>query len=133
MYSLALKNGAPVVGIFDSMGAIVYDGAAALAAYGKLMRCVSDASGVIPQIAVIDGVCAGSAATVASMFDFTVTIKGVSKLYVNSPFVVGEELKNDDFAAKSGTASLCTESEDEALAFVKSLISLLPSNNSEGA
>jgi len=133
MYSLALKNGAPVVGIFDSMGAVVYDGAAALAAYGKFMKCVSDASGIIPQIAVIDGVCAGSAATVASMFDFAVTIKDVSKLYVNAPFVVGDELKDADFAAKNGTAALCAESEADAFAFVKTLLSLLPANNSEGA
>ena len=100
MYSLALKNGAPVIGVFDSFGAIVYDGATALAAYGKVMKCVSEASGVIPQIAVVDGMCAGSMALIASMFDFTVTIKDKSKLYVNSPFVVGDELKDNSFATK---------------------------------
>ena len=82
MYALAVKNGAPVIGVFDSAGAVIYDGAAALAAYGRFMKCVSDASGIIPQIAIIDGVCGGSSAVVASMFDFTVTVKDVSKLYV---------------------------------------------------
>ena len=71
----------------------------ALAAYGKVMKCVSDASGIIPQIAVIDGICGGSSAVIASMFDFAITIKDVSKLYVNSPFVVGKEVGSSDFAA----------------------------------
>ena len=48
LYSLAIKNGAPIIGVFDSAGAVVYDGAEALAAYGKFMRCVSDASGIVP-------------------------------------------------------------------------------------
>ena len=59
MYALAVKNGAPVIGVFDSAGAVIYDGASALAAYGRLMKCVSEASGVIPQIAVVDGICGG--------------------------------------------------------------------------
>ena len=56
MYSLAVKNGAPVIAVFDSAGAVVFDGASALAAYGRFMKTVSDASGIIPQIAVVDGV-----------------------------------------------------------------------------
>lgn len=133
LYSLAIKNGAPVIGIFDSMGAVVYDGAVALSAYAKLMKCVSGASGIIPQIAVVDGVCAGTAALVASMFDFTVTIKNVSKLYVNAPFVVGDEVKKDDFAVKNGASAYCADDEAEAFSFVKKLVALLPSNNAEGA
>ena len=129
LYSLAIKNGAPVVGMFDSMGAIVYDGAAALGAYAKFMRCVSKASGIIPQIAVINGVCAGSAAVVASMFDFTVTVKDVSKFYVNAPFVIGETVDT----AKNGASAYCAENEADATAFVKKLVALLPSNNAEGA
>lgn len=133
MYSLALKNGAPVIGVFDSFGAIVYDGAAALAAYGRVMNCVAKASGIIPQIAVVDGVCAGSMALISSMFDFTVTIKDKSKLYVNSPFVVGDELKDSDFATKAGTSAYCANDEASAFEFVKTLVDILPSNNSEGA
>ena len=67
LYSMALKNGAPIVGMFSSAGAVVYDGSAALDAYGTWMRCVSDASGVVPQIALVNGVCAGSAAVTASI------------------------------------------------------------------
>lgn len=133
LYSLAVKNGAPVMGIFDSAGAVVYDGVSALASYAKLMRCVSDASGIVPQIAVIGGLCAGSAAVAASMFDFTVTVKNVSKLYVNSPFVVGNEAGSDDFALKNGASAYAADTEEDALSYVRRLVSLLPSNNSEGA
>lgn len=133
MYSLALKNGAPVLGIFDSMGAVVYDGVTALSAYGSVMKCVSKASGIIPQIAIVDGVCSGSMAVIASMFDFTVTIKDKSKLYINPPFVVGEEVKANDFALKTGISAYCAESEAHAFAYVKDMLDLLPSNNTEGA
>ena len=129
MYDLALKNGAPVVGMFDSAGAVVYDGAAALAAYGKVMKKVSAASGIIPQIAVINGVCGGSAAVIASMFDIAVTIKDKSKLYVNSPFIVGDE---SGFASENGLSAAEKESEEEAVAYVKSILSMIPSNNEEG-
>ena len=133
MYALAVKNGAPVIGVFDSAGAVVYDGAAALAAYGKVMKCVSDASGIIPQIAVIDGVCGGSSAVVASMFDFTVTIKDVSKLYVNSPFVLGDKVGTSDFAAQSGISAYNAKDEADAFAFARKLVELLPANNASGA
>ena len=133
MYSLAVKNGAPVIGVFDSAGAVVYDGASALAAYGRFMKCVSDASGIIPQIAVVDGICGGSSAVVASMFDFTVTIKDVSKLYVNPPFVVGKEVGTADFAAAKGISAYNAETEADAFTFVREMISVLPSNNADVA
>ncbi len=132
MYDLAIKNGAPVVGMFDSAGAVVYDGAAALAAYGKLLKTVSGASGIIPQIAIISGVCGGSSAVAASAFDFVVTVKEKSKLYVNSPFVVGEEVAKSEFAAENGLAAVESASEAEAVSYVKSLLAVIPSNNAEG-
>ncbi|MBO7250075.1 MAG: hypothetical protein J6V42_02245, partial [Clostridia bacterium] len=128
MYDLAIKNGAPVVGMFDSAGAVVYDGAAALAAYGRFMKCISNASGIIPQIALVNGVCGGSSAVAASMFDFAVTIKDKSKLYVNSPFVVGEAF---DASATGLSAAEC-DSEAAAYAFVRELVAALPQNNAEG-
>ncbi len=133
MYALAVKNGAPVIGVFDSAGAVVYDGAAALAAYGKFMKCVSDASGIIPQIAVVDGICGGLSAVIASMFDFTVTIKDVSKLYVNSPFVIGKEAGSSDFASQNGISAYNAKSESDAYEYVRKLIALLPENNASGA
>lgn len=132
VYTAAIKNGAPVVGIFDSMGAIVYDGVSALAAYGTLMKCVSDASGVIPQIAVIPGVCAGSAATVSAMFDFTVTVTEKTKLYVGSPFLLGDKNGSAEFASENGLSAKTVSDEAEAYACVRELLSLLPQNNAEG-
>jgi len=130
-YALAIKNGAPIVGVFDSLGASVYEASSACAAYGKLMKCISRASGIIPQIAVIGGVCGGSAAVAASMFDFCVTVKGQSELFVNAPFVLGGANAAEGFSAASGAC--CAEAEDEAQAFayVSSLLSLLPQNNAD--
>ena len=128
LYSLAVKNGAPIIGVFDSAGAVVYDGAEALAAYGRFMKCVSDASGIVPQIAIIDGVCGGSSAVVASMFDVTLTIKGASKLFVNSPFTVGES-----DASASGLSAYEAESEDDVFSYARGLVTILPSNNADGA
>ncbi|MBE6552999.1 MAG: hypothetical protein E7666_01505 [Ruminococcaceae bacterium] len=132
LYGMAMKNGAPVVGLFDSAGAVVCDGASAMSAYGKLLRVVSDASGVIPQIAVISGVCAGMAATVAAMFDLTVTVKDRSQLFVNAPFVVGKEIGSADAIAKNGLASIEVENDGEVAQTVAKLIDLLPANNAEG-
>lgn len=133
MYSLAVKNGAPVIGVFDSAGAVVYDGAAAMAAYGRFMKCISNASGIIPQIALIDGVCGGSSAVAASMFDFTVTIKDKSKLYVNSPFVVGGEAGTSDFTTANGISAYGAKDEADAFEYIRKLVTLLPSNNADGA
>lgn len=72
LYAQALRVGAPVIGVFDSAGAVVFDGASALAAYGRVMTLVSEASGIIPQIAYISGSCTGMASTIAAMFDLTV-------------------------------------------------------------
>lgn len=130
-YALAIKNGAPIIGVFDSAGAVVYDGASALAAYGKLIKCVSDASGVVPQIAVIDGVCGGMSAVAASMFDITVAIKDSSKLYVNAPFVVGSEKGTADFAAAKGMAAKLADDSASAYEFVRELVTVLPQNNAD--
>lgn len=124
LYDMAIKNGAPVVGIFDSCGAYVLEGVSALAAYGKIMSAVSAASGVIPQIAVIAGACVGTSAAVAAMFDLMVVSHGEAEYYVNS--------ENKSCPAESGIASVIAEDEISALSETKLLISLLPSNNCEG-
>lgn len=129
LYDLAIKNGAPVIGVFDSAGAVIYDGAAALAAYGSLMKSISEASGVIPQIAVIDGLCGGSSAVAASMFDFVITVKDRSELFVHAPFVVG---KTENPAAL-GLSAYEAEDEASAFGFARELISLLPQNNADAA
>lgn len=132
LYGMALKNGAPVVGMFDSVGATVADGASVLSAYGKMLKVVSDASGIIPQIAIINGVCAGMAATVAAMFDVVVTVKGQSELYVNAPFLAGKEIGTTDYTAQNGLASINAENEADAVTKAVQLVSMLPSNCEEG-
>ena len=132
LYQMALSNGAPVIGIFDSAGAPVEDGAEALDAYGRVMRCVTRASGVIPQIAYVAGVCAGMSATVAAMFDFTVMINGKSRYYITSPFILGGKVGTAAAAAESGVASLLAEDEQGAAADIRKLLSMIPSNNADG-
>ena len=132
LYKMAMKNGAPIVGVFDSAGAVIGDGASVMSAYGKLLKCVSDSSGVIPQIALISGVCAGMSATVAAMFDLVVTVKDQSELFVNAPFIVGKEIADSEATSKNGLASISAESESDAYAKIAKLIALLPSNNEEG-
>ena len=127
LYSLAVKNGAPVIGVFDSKGVSVYDGAEALGAYGRLMKDISSASGVIPQIAIIDGVCGGASAVAAAMFDFVITVKDKSKFFVKAPFVTGIATDNK----KAGHSAYEAEGEADAYAFAKELVAMLPSNNAD--
>ena len=131
-YEKAMAVGAPIVGFFDCAGAVVFDGAAALAGYGKLLSTVSGASGVIPQIAVISGTCAGTMAAVAALFDFTVTIKGASRLYVGSPTQLGNEIGTAEAAFAAGQAALLAESEADAFAKVAKLLTYLPDHAEHG-
>jgi len=136
LYDLAIKNGAPVIGIFDSAGAYIMEGVEALAGYGKIMKKVSDASGVIPQIAVIAGNCGGAMATVASMFDMIIGAKGAS-FYVNPPFITNEadnnaKLGSIETAAKKGDVSVVCDSPADAMAYVRTLLSYIPQNNTDG-
>lgn len=118
LYEQAVKSGAPIIGVFDGAGAVVYDGASALAAYGKVMKCVSDASGIIPQLAYVSGTCLGMAATTAAMFDVTVTLKDASEMYVSSP-------------AENCASAYAADGEEEAVVIVRTLIDLLPRNNKD--
>lgn len=125
-YEKALSVGAPIVGFFDCAGAVVFDGAAALAGYGKLLAVAAEASGVIPQIAVISGVCAGTMASVAALFDLTVVIEGKSKLYVTSPTLLGDEVGSAAYAMENGNAALSVIDEKAAALAVTKLLSYLP-------
>jgi len=129
IYRLACENGAPVVGILDSAGAYLPEGVRALAGYGQIMRSISLASGVVPQIAVVPGIAEGASAVLAGMFDFVVMANG--KLSVTPPFVLGREA-GDEFAADNGLAALCEKDDVSAIASARTLIGYLPSNNAEG-
>lgn len=125
MYELASRNGVPVVGIFDSNGAVVTDGADALAAYSEILAYTNNLSGVVPQIAVVAGTCVGSAALIAASSDFLVATEE-SALYLSA----GEN-KNGADAAKLGEVSVLSKNDAEAMKSVRSILSLLPANNLE--
>ena len=124
LYKLAISNAAPVIGIFNSNGTDIFEGACALSAYGRIISSVTKASGVIPQIAFITGKCIGTCSAIASMFD--VVVKGSEGvLYVSSPVITGKEGAQDAIVAYSGSNESCAQ-------YIRSLVSFLPSNSSIG-
>ena len=134
IYDLAVKTGAPVIGIYDSKGAKLREGGDALDAYGLMMESAAGLSGVVPQISLVLGVCAGTAAMVAASADFVVLSKE-AELFLTPPYTAkaqGETLEDAGTAMgamKAGVASLVADSEEEAIAAVRKLVSILPVNN----
>ena len=124
LYKLAISNGAPVIGVFDSNGIDIFEGTASLSAYGKIMAAVNQASGVIPQIAYVAGKCIGTCATISAMFDFVVKSNG-AELYVSSPTLTHAENAQNDILAFTGEAKECLKT-------IKDLISFLPDNSASG-
>lgn len=127
MYSLSAKTGTPVVGIYDSNGA--YVDVDTLTAYGKMINASAVVSGVVPQISLIMGTCAGSSAILACTSDFVVMTEG-SELFV-TPVADGDKTgagtaKN---AMQSGVATAVCSTEEEAIKKVKSILNLMPVNN----
>lgn len=118
LYDLAKKNGAPVIGVFDSVGANVFEGVSALAAYGRIISAVASASGIVPQIALIAGKCIGTLSAVAAMFDIVILEEGAS-LYVTDPALTGE--KDGQAPVLSAVAP-----KGQAADLVRTLISFLP-------
>lgn len=132
IYELAAKNGAPVVGIFDSKGGDITQGMAVLSAYGDIMKASAAISGVVPQIAVVCGVCAGAAAMIASMADITIMTEK-AELFMASPFNTPdgklEGAGTAANAAKSGVCDILAKDDAEAMAKAKKLVAVMPANN----
>ena len=124
LYKLAMDNGAPVIGIFNSNGIDVFEGTAGLAAYGRIMSAVTKASGVIPQIAFVTGKCIGTCAAIASLFDIVVKEKDAT-FYVSSPVLTNVEGAQDDVISFN-------DNLDECIRYIRNLITFLPSNSSMG-
>jgi propionyl-CoA carboxylase beta chain len=141
LMDLALKIGCPVVGLNDSGGARIQEGVASLALYAELVRRNVQASGVIPQISVILGPCAGGAAYSPAITDFTVMVDGASHMFVTGPDVIeavtGEHTTVEDLGgarssnAVNGNAHFLAADEEDALDVVRELLSYLPANNLE--
>ncbi|NPA74467.1 MAG: methylmalonyl-CoA carboxyltransferase [Euryarchaeota archaeon] len=138
---LAMKNGAPVIGLNDSGGARIQEGVDSLKGYGEIFFRNTIASGVIPQIAMIMGPCAGGAVYSPAIMDFVLMVNGTSHMFITGPQVIkavtGEDVDFESLGGamvhneKSGNAHLYAENEEEAIELVKILLSYLPSNNVE--
>ena len=135
----AMKVGAPVIGINDSGGARIQEGVASLGGYAEVFQRNVNASGVIPQISLVMGPCAGGAVYSPAMTDFIFMVKDTSYMFVTGPDVVKtvthEEVSAEELGGavthttKSGVADLAFENDVEALMMVRRLTSLLPSHN----
>ena len=136
---MAVSTGVPVIGLWDSGGARIQEGVAALHAVGRVLASVVRASGVVPQVAVMLGPSAGGAAYAPALMDFTVMVEGISYMFITGPDVVrevtGEEVGFEELggagvhATVSGVAHFTAGSEDEAFEIVKRLLSYLPDNS----
>jgi len=138
---MALKNGAPIIGINDSGGARIQEGVVSLGAYADIFLRNTLCSGVIPQISVIMGPCAGGAVYSPAITDFIFMVRGSSFMFITGPEVVKtvtheevtfEELGGADVhAEKSGVCHIAADSEANTLFLVRKLLSYLPQNNME--
>ncbi|MBI2887473.1 MAG: methylmalonyl-CoA carboxyltransferase [Chloroflexi bacterium] len=138
---LAMKNGAPVVGLNDSGGARIQEGVLSLAGYGDIFLRNVMSSGVIPQISVILGPCAGGAVYSPALTDFVFMTEGTGQMYITGPDVIkavtGEEVTHEELggalshASRSGVAHFAIAGEEECLRQVARLLSFLPQNNAE--
>ena len=136
---LAVRNGAPVIGLNDSGGARIQEGVASLGGYAEIFLRNTLASGVVPQISAILGPCAGGAVYSPAITDFTIMVRGTSYMFVTGPQVVKtvtrEEVTLEDLggaevhAARSGVAHFVADSDEDALALVRRLLAFLPQNN----
>ena len=137
LYDLAMKTGAPVIGLIDSTGLRLLEATDALSAFGRIYRRQSMASGVIPQITAIFGSCGGGLAVFPSMSDFTFIESGKGKLFVNSPNAVeGNYTEKLDTSAAAFRSEECGDVDvvaDEAEIYekIRSLVMMLPENNEE--
>ena len=140
---MAMRAGAPCIGINDSGGARIQEGVNALAGYAEIFQRNVMASGVIPQISVILGPCAGGAVYSPALTDFTIMKRDTSYMFLTGPAVVktvtGEDVTQEQLGgasvhtSKSGVADFAASTEEEAMELIRKLISYIPQNNMEDA
>jgi propionyl-CoA carboxylase beta chain len=138
---LALKSGAPVIGLNDSGGARIQEGVVSLAGYADIFLRNTLASGVVPQISAVMGPCAGGAVYSPAITDFVLMVKNTSYMFVTGPDVIRavthEEVSAEDLGGAithgttSGVTHFAADSEEECLALIRELMSFVPQNNME--
>jgi propionyl-CoA carboxylase beta chain len=141
LMDLALKNGAPMIGLNDSGGARIQEGVRSLGGYGEIFKRNVWSSGVVPQISVIMGPCAGGAVYSPALTDFTIMVKKTSNMFITGPQVIkavtSEEVTPEELGgamthnSKSGVAHFAEDSDQAALDRVKEILSYLPQNYRE--
>ena len=138
---LAIKSGIPIIGINEGAGARIQEGVVSLGLYGEIFTRNVHASGVIPQISLIMGNCAGGHVYSPAVTDFTVMVDGTSGMFITGPDIIktvtGEDVTMEELGGarthntRSGNAHYMGADEDDALEYVKALLSYLPQNNLE--
>ncbi|WP_051098610.1 carboxyl transferase domain-containing protein [Sporichthya polymorpha] len=136
---LAIKTGCPIIGINEGAGARIQEGVVSLGLYGEIFKRNAHASGVVPQISLIMGTCAGGHVYSPALTDFVVMVDQTSHMFITGPEVIktvtGEEVSFEDLGGarahntKSGNAHYMGADEEDALEYVKAILSYLPSNN----
>lgn len=136
---LAIKTGSPIIGINEGAGARIQEGVVSLGLYGEIFKRNVHASGVIPQISMIMGSCAGGHVYSPAVTDFTIMVDGTSNMFITGPDVIktvtGEDVSMEDLGGarthntKSGNAHYMGSDEEDAIEYVKALLSYLPQNN----
>jgi propionyl-CoA carboxylase beta chain len=136
---LAMRIGAPIIGLNDSGGARIQEGVLSLGGYADIFLRNTLASGVVPQISAIMGPCAGGAVYSPAITDFTIMVKGTSYMFVTGPDVIRmvthEQVTKEELggamthAEKSGVAHFAVDDDEQCLALIRELLSLLPNNN----
>ena len=138
---LAMKAGAPMIGLNDSGGARIQEGVASLAGYADIFLRNTLASGVIPQISAIMGPCAGGAVYSPAITDFVIMTQGISRMFITGPEVI-KEVTHEDVTMEelggadthntlSGVAHFSAENEEQTLVLIRELLSFIPDNNME--
>jgi propionyl-CoA carboxylase beta chain len=140
---LAIKTGCPIIGINEGAGARIQEGVVSLGLYGEIFRRNVHASGVIPQISMIMGSCAGGHVYSPAVTDFTVMVDGTSNMFITGPDVIktvtGEDVTMEELGGarahntKSGNAHYMGHDEGDAIEYVRTLLSFLPQNNLDEA
>jgi len=141
LMDLAMKVGAPIIGLNDSGGARIQEGVVSLAGYADIFLRNTVASGVVPQISAIMGPCAGGSVYSPAITDFTIMVKDTSYMFITGPDVISqvthEEVTKEALGgamthnSKSGVAHFATDDDQDALLLIRDLLSFMPSNNME--
>jgi acetyl-CoA carboxylase carboxyltransferase component len=139
--NLAMKNGAPVIGLNDSGGARIQEGVSSLGGYAEIFFRNVMASGVVPQISAIMGPCAGGAVYSPAITDFTLMVKNTSYMFITGPEVIKAVTSEDvtfeelggaqTHSSMSGVAHFASENEEHCLSLIRTLLGFIPSNNLE--